>query len=363
VSSTELVFASCTPGLEGPLAVEAAALGEVTLVTGGVEIAGMAGLHRRANLCLRTASRVLVRVGEFSAPGPDELERGLSRLSLSPFAASGVGGQIEVVTHRSRLRPRRIEEIARQVWRLQEENDDAAALSIRLRIEADRCTVSVDSTGELLHRRGYREEISRGPLRETLAAGMLLLAGYRGDEPLWDPMCGSGTLPIEAALIALHRAPGRDRHFAFEQWPSHDAAAWQAELAGARSEELAKLPSPILASDLHSGALRKAERNATRAGVRDLIGFTRHDATKPRADLLPTGLLVANLPYGIRVGDQQKIAALYRSFGVALRELKGWRAALLVADRTAEKQLAWTPEQTRDLDNGGIRCRLLSGSC
>jgi putative N6-adenine-specific DNA methylase len=348
--------------LEGALATEAAALGEIKTVPGGVEIAGATGLHRRANLWLRTASRVLLRLGEFSAAGPSELERGLRGISLQPFAARAAAATIEVTTHRSRLKPRRIEEIARQAWGLSETKDDGA-LSIRLRLEADHCTVSVDSTGDLLHRRGYREEISRGPLRETLAAGILLLAGYRGDEPLWDPMCGSGTLPIEAALIALRRAPGRGRHFAFESWPSHDARAWQSELARARAGELERLPSPIFASDLHSGALRKAERNATRAGVRDLIHFSRHDATKPRADLPPKGLLVANLPYGIRVSDRQQLAALYRPFGAAFHLLQGWRAALLVADRSSANLLGWSPRQAHDLDNGGLRCHLLSGSC
>jgi putative N6-adenine-specific DNA methylase len=362
VSSVERVFASCTSGLEEALAAEAHALGKVRLVAGGVEIVGAPGLHRRANLWLRIASRVLLRLHEFSGKKLEDLEQGLRSVSLTAFAEKEVGLQLETVIHRSRLRPRQVEETARRVWGLRP-SKVAAAPSIRIRIDGEVCTLSLDSTGELLHRRGYRQEISRGPLRETLAAGILALVGYRGDEPLWDPMCGSGTLPIEAALIALRRAPGRDRHFAFETWLNHDAAAWQAELEGARAMELPLLPAPIIASDLHSGALRKAERNARRAGVLEQIHFSRHDATKPRAGLPVRGLLVANLPYGIRSGDRGTLRALYRAFGIAMRGLKGWRAALLVADRNAEAQLAWTTDRVHELDNGGLRCRLLTGNC
>jgi putative N6-adenine-specific DNA methylase len=359
----ELVFASCTPGLEEVLAAEAQALGEVRRVAGGVEIEGSPGLHRRANLWLRTASRVLLRLHEGPIKGIEDLEQGLRRIPLRTFLGKA-RPQMEIVVHRSKLRPRWIEEVARRLWGPgPSKGTEAGAPSVRIRIDGERCMVSLDSTGELLHRRGYRQEISRGPLRETLAAGMLALAGYRGDQPLWDPMCGSGTLPIEASLIALRRAPGRDRHFAFENWLNHDGAVWQEELASARAGERSTIPAPIIASDLHSGALRKAERNARRAAVLDEIRFSRHDATKPRADLPTNGLLVANLPYGIRSGARDELAALYRAFGIAMRALEGWRAALLVTDRNAEAQLAWNPDRVHDLDNGGLRCRLLSGNC
>lgn len=333
-----------------------------------MEIAGPAGLHRRANLWLRTASRVLLRLAEVAAPGEAALGRALAGVSLAAFRAESAPVRIEASVRRARLRASQLAALGRRAWPAPTpgNGDDAGALGVWLRLEAGRCTVSVDSSGELLHRRGYRQEISRAPMRETLAAGMLLAAGYRGDVPLWDPLCGSGTLAIEAALLALRRAPGLQRRFAFEAWPCHEPAAWRQERAA--SAGLTALPAPIWASDLHAGALGTARRNARRAGVGELLDFFRHDATllRPPRPIPPgPGLVAANLPYGVRLGERAELAALYRGFGQALRALRGWSAALLVSgDPKAgdvERQLGWTPREARPLDNGGLRCRLLLG--
>lgn len=231
----------------------------------------------------------------------------------------------------------------------------------RVRAEAGAVVVSVDTSGELLHRRGYRQEISHAPLRESLAAGLLLLAEYDVARALWDPMCGSGTIAVEAAWMALDRAPGLDRSFAFERWPSHDAKAWEREQAAARARIKPALPAPIWASDKNAGALGVARRNARRAGVEALLKFERLDATKPRQGLGGTGLVIANLPYGKRVGSDAELRGLYRDFASALKQgLPGWRVAWLVADaRLLDVGIDWTAQHR--LDNGGIRCTFAVG--
>ncbi len=282
--ATERRFVSCTFGLEPALEAEARALGfKVKRERGGVELEGPLGSHRRANLWLRTASRV-------------DLEPG--------------GGR----KHR------------------------------------------VDTTGELLYLRGYRQEIGRAPLRETIAAGMLLLAKWDPSrEALWDPMCGSGTLLVEAALIALGRAPGAERHFAFEQHAGFDAKAWAAEprRAGVEHHPL------LLGTDLNSGALGTARRNARRAGVLELLTLERADATKlaPRPG---PGLVAANLPYGKRVGVRGELAELYAAFGASLRHAaRGWRFAFLLREHADALGLAI--DERFAIDNGGLHCTLVVG--
>jgi putative N6-adenine-specific DNA methylase len=355
----ETIFASTTPGLEGALEQEAQPLGRARRVEGGVEIAGPAGLHRRANLWLRTASRVLLRLAEVEATSEAALARALAQVSLDRVRPPGAPVAIEASVARAKLRANELAALGRRTWPSRGK-PEAAALGIWLRLEGSRCTVSVDSSGELLHRRGYRQEVSRAPMRETLAAGMLLLAGYRGEVPLWDPFCGSGTIAIEAALIALRRAPGLQRSFAFEAWPGHEPARWQEERDGGRG--LPTLPAPIWGSDLHAGSLGTARRNARRAGLEGLLELFRHDATVPRADGPLVGLLASNLPYGVRVGKTADLAALYRGLGRTLRSLPGWSAALLVSAATDLDGLGWTPREVHPLENGGIRCRLLTGS-
>ena len=224
--SDERLFISTTPGLEPALELECRALGfQPQVEPGGVTVFGGHGLHRELNLRLRTASRVLLRVAEVGAGD-------FGRISLERFIPRGVPTEVSASVHKTRLRADRIEELARKSFKLMppprrfsEDDEGADALRVQLRVDGDVCTVSVDTSGELLHRRGYRQEVSHAPLRETLAAGMLVLAGYDGSAPLLDPMCGSGTIAIEAALFAQRRAPGMDRAFAFERFPSFDDSA------------------------------------------------------------------------------------------------------------------------------------------
>ncbi|MHB1845476.1 MAG: THUMP domain-containing class I SAM-dependent RNA methyltransferase [Deltaproteobacteria bacterium] len=353
----EVAFAACAPGLEPALLAEATALGPARPVRGGVELSGPPGLHRRANLWLRSASRLLLRVAEIPFSGAPSLAAELAALDLRRYRRPNEPLALELDGRlpgwpESRLRPL----LARALGPL---SDEAPAPSLRLRLSNGRCVVSLDCSGELLHRRGYRQEGSRAPLRETLAAGILLLAGYRGEEPLWDPLCGSGTFAIEAALLARGRAPGLGRSFAFERWPSHDPAAWEREQGEARAAERSLGLPPIHASDWNAGSLGTARRNARRAGVS--LELFRHDALirwsgQPRA-----GLLVANLPYGKRVGVRAELPELYRGLGRRLAAMSGWRAALLVPAGELWRELRWEPSSLVRLQNGGLDCQLAVG--
>ena len=357
---TEELFASTTPGLEPALEAEARALGLATKVEpGGVTLRGPAGSHLRANLWLRTASRVLLRVGTF---GDQDLERSLARVSLAPYWDGRSPLRLQATTHRARASSRALEEAAGRAWSFTSSKDEGA-LEVQLRLQGSEGTVSIDTSGALLYLRGYRQEVGRAPLRETLAAGVLLLAGYEGEVPLLDPMCGSGTLVIEAALISLRRAPGERRAFAFERFPSHLPAQWAA-LKQAEREKARACAQPLFASDLHSGALGTARRNARRAEVLEHLKLERADATAllPPTSAPARGLVVANLPYGIRVGERSELGALHRQFGAALRRgFSGWRFALLTAEEKAEREVGLACDRIVELSNGGIRCRLLIG--
>jgi putative N6-adenine-specific DNA methylase len=220
------------------------------------------------------------------------------------------------------------------------------------RMEGGLCVLSVDTSGELLHLRGYRREVGRAPLRETLAAGLLRLAGWKPGEALWDVMCGSGTILIEAAEQAAGLAPGRARRFAFEGFPSHDEAAWRA-LPRARPA----IPTPLFGSDLNAGALGTARRNARRAGV--ALALERIDATKLWARPGP-GLVIANLPYGKRVGEKSELASLYRGLGDAVRRLgPTWRYAFFLEEGAHHLRLPIT--RSIPVRNGGLRCQLVVG--
>jgi putative N6-adenine-specific DNA methylase len=219
----------------------------------------------------------------------------------------------------------------------------------------------IDTSGELLYRRGYRQEVSRAPLRETLAAGLLRLARHRPTEPLWDPLCGSGTLAIEAALMNRGIAPGLFRSFAFEQFPTHDPVAYEREKAALRSSQLPRVPAPIWASDLNAGSLGTARRNAARGGVASDLKLFRSDATQPVPDLPPGALVISNLPYGKRAGAGSDLPALYRAVVEACRQSGAARAGFLTADPRAPGWLGLKNAEITPVENGGLKCLFVVG--
>jgi putative N6-adenine-specific DNA methylase len=215
-----------------------------------------------------------------------------------------------------------------------------------VRGEDDRFTVSADSSGELLHRRGWRTEAGEAPLRETLAAGVLLLASWRPAEPLVDPTCGSGTFLVEAALAATGRAPGAGRSFAFQRWPGHDAELLDRLVAGIRPHPA---PAAIRGSDADAAVVEVARRNAERAGVAGAVTIEHAPVHAARLPDGPTGLVVANPPYGHRLDATR---ALYRDLGRLARQNR-WRLAVLTADARLLAACG-RPRATHRLRNGGL---------
>jgi putative N6-adenine-specific DNA methylase len=224
-----------------------------------------------------------------------------------------------------------------------------------VRVLRDQFTISADTSGELLHMRGYRQAVAKAPMRETLAAALLLGSGWRGATPLVDPMCGSGTIPIEGALIARRLPPGGRREFAFMQWPNFDRETWEGLTREADTDALASSPVQIIGSDRDAGAIASATANAERAGVLDGVEL----AVRALSELHPPdepGTVAINPPYGVRVGDTRKLRDLYAQLGNLMRRrCPGWTLALLAADERLARETGLDLEPVFATTNGGIR--------
>ncbi len=323
----ERIFCACCPGLEPVLAGELGALGlEARAVPGGAEAEGE-DAAALACLASRAADTVLLRLWE----GPT------ADLPAGKRAARRLAG--------------------------------AAELAIRTSGAA--ATISVDAAGAPLHRRGWRARIGAAPLRETVAAGMLLACGWEGDRPFLDPMCGSGTIAIEAALLAARRAPGLGRAFAFEGLPGHDPA--RTERLRARLAALARpVKVPILGSDRNQGVLRLAEKNARAASVGEVVRLRREDAARVVPPPGP-GLCATNPPWGLRLDEGTREA--WAALGALLPRLAGWDVAVLAPglpppreaglgrvlapDRGVERLLPVAPISATAVRPGGVACRFL----
>jgi putative N6-adenine-specific DNA methylase len=371
-------FAVTAPGLESLCAAELKGL-EIRCRPddGGVEWSGSLESIARANLWLRTASRVVVRVAEFRATAFFELELHAKRIPWDRFVTAGSTVEFRVTCRKSKLyhsdavAQRFAQAIERRVPGVRiaraksaDDDDDATENVERqlfiVRFLHDVCTVSVDSSGPLLHRRGYRQQVAKAPLRETLAAAILLGADWNGDIPLTDPMCGSGTIPIEAARLARLIAPGRDRSFAFLRWPEVDQQMWAKLLDQARAGELPSSPVEIVGADRDAGAIDAARSNAERAGVADDIEF-RVEPISALSCAEGPGLIASNPPYGVRVGESDELRNLYAQLGnVARRQRPDWTVALLSADKRLEQQTRFAFEEKLRTRNGGIPVRVVT---
>ncbi len=378
-------YVSCPPGLEPMLAAEYHPLGLVrvknkpaeeqtgkkltTEESGGMEFEGSLEQVYLANLHLRTASRVIVRLGDFIAISFAELRKKASKLEWEKYLVSGQKVNIQATCHKSRLY--HSDAVAERV--LGAINDHFTALGkaeitaskdpdaqlILVRLVNDQCTLSVDSSGELLHKRGYRQAVAKAPLRENLAAAMLLASGWDAHSPLIDPFCGSGTIPIEGALMARCIAPGITREFQFMRWPVHDQACWQRILQEAKKQILPDLPI-IKGFDRDSGAVEMAKANAARAGQKDTVEF-QAQAVSYLEPISPAGWIVTNPPYGVRISENKDLRDLYARFGAILKQqFQGWRVCLLSSeDRLIANLDLPTPKKVIQTINGGIPVKLI----
>jgi putative N6-adenine-specific DNA methylase len=359
----EKLFAVAAPGLEAVCARELAelAMSDIHPTTGGVEFSGGLAEIYRANLWLRTAGRVLARVGEVKATDFPDLFRRTVRLPWGKFIRPGTRIVVRAVSRRSRLNHTgRIaatvtEAVDRALGRPAPAADGPEQL-VLVRFEEDVCLFSVDSSGRLLHRRGYRLEGAHAPLRETLAAGILQLVGWEGGTALVDPMCGSGTFVIEGALIAENRAPGLGRDFAFMHWPRYRPGLWEALMVEAK-RGVRESGVLLSGSDRDPAAVEAARRNAGRAEVRSVQFDCRDLAAVPFS--AGPGLVVCNPPYGERLEREGDLKSLFRTLGRVCREsFRGWQCAILCPDESLARAAGMSGPPLAVLVNGGIRVGL-----
>lgn len=349
-----------TPGLEAPLLDEARAAGfPAEAGPGGVVFRGDWRQIWRANLELRGATRVLARIGAFRVLHLAQLDKRARKFPWTDFLRADVPFRVETTCRKSRIyhagaASQRIEGAIADALGMPP--DPAATLVVKVRIEDDLCTISLDTTGESLHKRGHKEAVGKAPMRETMAAMFLRECGFTGAEPVVDPMCGSGTFVIEAAEIALGLLPGRSRGFAFQNLASFDAAAWA---------DLQPRPQGVTAcrfygSDRDSGAVAMSRKNAERAAVADVTEF----ALRPLGELQPPpgpkGLVIVNPPYGARIGNKKPLFALHGALGQVLRQrFAGWRVGLVTSEPGLARatELPFAPPGPY-VAHGGLKVRL-----
>lgn len=359
-------FAIAAPGLEPIVARELAQLGEQPRIEdGGVAWSGDAHSIMRANLWLRTASRVIVRVASFHATAFHQLERAAKKVPWHEYVPAAAHVDFRVTARKSKLyHSDAIAERLRAAFIAsrnrkpgagsREPNAESPESLFIVRVFRDEVTVSVDTSGELLHLRGYRQAVGKAPLRETLGAALLLAAGYDGSAALCDPFCGSGTIPIEGALIARRIAPGIARGFAMERWPGFDAAIARALRQEARSRQLPAAPAPIVGSDRDAGAIAAATANAERAGVAADVALSAR-ALSAMDQLPPASLVATNPPYGVRVSSGADVRNLYAQLGKILRSrAAGSTLAMYVPQAHLASQTRLEPREVYKTSNGGL---------
>ncbi len=357
------IFLVAAPGLEAVLCAEAVEQGfaGARAVPGGVKVKGGWPDVWRANLVLRGAGRVLARIDSYQVETLEKLARRSRRVPWAKVLRADVPVQVEVTSSRSRLFhtgavAERIENAIRATVKATIAKD--APVTVMARLDNNIITLSIDTSGEMLHKRGHKEAIFRAPMRETFAALFLRQCGYDGKEPVVDPMCGSGTFVIEAAEIAAGLPPGRSRAFAFEQLATFDDAAWQAMRSAPQTSVTPNVR--FFGSDRDAGAITISRANAVRAGVAAITEFQHHPVSDLKPPIGTPGLVIVNPPYGDRIGDKERLQALYRALGQTLMSrFAGWRVGLI----TAEKPLAYATglpflPPAAPVAHGGLRVTL-----
>ncbi len=364
-------FATCGRGIEPILAGELHRLGaaDVTTGRGGVHFAGDRLLLYRANLWLRTAVRVLWPILEADVASPDELYEAVRSVDwsrwLTPEHTLAVDCNVRdsKITH-SQYAARRVkdaicDQFVERLGRRPSVDVDEPMLGFNLHVYRDHATLSLDSSGNSLHKRGYSPVKTRAPLNEALAAAIVLRSGWRGEVPFVDPLCGSGTLPIEAGWLALDRPPGLTRkRFGFMGWMDFDVREWTALRDEARQGVRRTLPAPVWGADVRGDAVAFAINNAKAAGIGHLVRFHKQDVRGWTPEGAP-GVIVCNPPYGERIGDERQLVGLYRGLGELLGRAAGWSMWVFTGNPRLAEAIGVRPVEEVPLFNGKIPCRLL----
>jgi putative N6-adenine-specific DNA methylase len=368
--SAQQFFASCPRGLETFLADELRAIGAANVETsmGGVHFRGEFEFCYRVNLESRIASRVFWQVCAGAYRKEDDIFQAARALPWTDWFKATHRIMVETNARNCPLKSLdfvtlRIKDAICDSFRdLHGTRPDVDRRSPDIRISAfltaDAFTIYLDTSGEPLFKRGYRDARIEAPLKENLAAGILRMTGWLPTEPLLDPMCGSGTFVIEAAMIALKIAPGINRNFAFQKLSNFVERDWNKQLERARSMQLAAQPLQIFGSDKYGDVVKVARTNLVKAGLSDVVQLKQVDALEMSAPAA-NGVLIANPPYGVRIGEQEELAADYPRLGDILkRQFSGWRAYFFSADTQLPKGIRLSASKRTPLFNGPLECRL-----
>jgi putative N6-adenine-specific DNA methylase len=359
------LIATAAMGLEALVAKEVRSLGyECEVENGRVAYRGDEKAIVKSNLWLRTADRVKLKVGEFKATTFDELfektkalpwENFLPENAEFPVAGKSVKSKLFSVSDCQAIVKKAIVERMKKHYKKQgwfEEN--GPLFKIEVALHKDVALITIDTSGSGLHKRGYRIGQGEAPLKETLAAALVMLTNWTADRPFVDPFCGSGTIPIEAALIGQNIAPGFNREFVSEQWDWIDSKVW--DEARNEAEGLAKYDQPldITGSDIDHRLIKIAEENAVEAGLGDLISFKQMQV-KDFTTMKDYGVIVGNPPYGERLGEKTAVQRMYKEMGQALADLDTWSIYMLTSDEEFETLFGKKATKKRKLFNGFIR--------
>jgi len=360
-------------GLEPVLDGELAELGaeDRQILNGAVSFTGNRETMYRTNLWLRTAQRILVRLVEFSAHTADDLYQGTQLVDwsdhLTPDSTLAVHVSLRQPTAGLRhsgfaalkIKDSVVDQLRRQFGRRPDVDIHDPSLRIDATVDDGHCVLYLDSSGDSLHERSYRQAATEAPMKETLAAGLVLLSGWNPGTPLIDPFCGSGTLLIEAALLSRGLAPGLLRKsFGFERWLGHDARLLERLLREARQQALPRTLAPLVGSDIDSAAVRAAQQNIAAAGLSADITVTRADVVR-LPEIPPDSVILCNPPYGDRLSTPREVADLGRAFGLRLRQLRPADVWVFTAEPAFIKAMGGRPLQRFQLRNGPLRTELV----
>ncbi len=357
------IFLVTLPGLETYLYSEVTEQGfrKPKIISGGVTIRGGWKDVWRANLVLRGASKVLARIGEFRALHLAQLDKRSRKFPWEDYLSPGYSVKVEVSTNnQSKIyhegaATQRIEKAIHESFSAKIATSlDEADILIKVRIERNLVSFSIDTSGIALHKRGHKQAMGKAPLRETIAAMTLRACNYKRTEPLLDPMCGSGTYPIEAAEISANLMAGRDRRFAFEKLVGYDAVAVQSMKDNWYTRDITP---HYYGFDQNKQVVESAQANAMRAGVDRACQFTAQSLSKLKRPEGPVGLVMVNPPYGIRIGDKKMLLKLYSNFGNVMREqFSGWRVGMITADKKLAEatKLPWL-QPSPPIPHGGLK--------
>ncbi|WP_025323450.1 THUMP domain-containing class I SAM-dependent RNA methyltransferase [Deferrisoma camini] len=346
-------YAVAPPGLEDVLLAELRGLGllEAAAEGGGARFRGTWDDLGRVNLCSAVASRVLVRVARFRAQRQAEAARELGRIPWDAWLPRGSGVEVRVARRRSRLHSGALTEAVREaVERSVGPPAGSPPFRVQVRAVSGEVVVSLDTSGDHLHRRGYRLAPGTAPLRENVAAALLLAAGWEGQEPLLDPMAGVGTLAVEAARMGCGMPAGWQRAFAFERMVPHDPSRWETVRAEVLAQARRPAPAPVFASDRDPAAVARTRQAARRAGVAEVLraACVALECLTPPC---PRGLLVADPPHGFRLGGRREAL---EALAAALKgPFRRWRWGILTPDPAALEGMGLAPRRVRRLRHGG----------